>query len=164
LARPDRAGMNEEVDINNVIMASCTILGNQIKNSTDNFQVTCKKNNPPVRGNAQQIEQVMINLIMNSLQALPDRSCGVSVHTSFSKKLNCVVIKVSDQGVGMSEDLCERIREPFFTTKVDSGGTGLGLSISHIIIRDHAGTLEFESSPGEGTTAIVKLPVFNRNL
>ncbi len=164
LARPDRAGMNEEVDINNVIVASCTLLGSQIRKSTDNFQVSCKKNNPPVRGNAQQIEQVIINLIMNSLQALPDRSCGVSVHTSYSKKGNCVVIKVRDEGVGMSDDMCERIREPFFTTRVDSGGTGLGLSISHVIIREHAGTLEFESRPGKGTTAIVKLPVFNRDL
>jgi PAS domain S-box-containing protein len=164
LARPDRTGMNEQVDINNVIMASCTILGNQIKKNTDNFQVSCKKNIPLVRGNAQQIEQVIINLIMNSLQALPDRSCGVSVNISFSKRIDCVVIKVMDEGVGMSGDMCERIREPFFTTKVDSGGTGLGLSICHVIIREHAGTLEFKSSPGEGTTAIVKLPVFNRNL
>ncbi len=160
LSRPARSGMDEKIDINKVIAASETILGNQIKKCTDNFNIRWGKKIPAVKGNSQQIEQVIINLIMNSLQALPDKGRGVLVSTSFSKKSDRVIIKVKDEGIGMSREIYERIREPFFTTKIESGGTGLGLSISYDIIKRHKGTLEFESSPGEGTTAIIKLPSY----
>jgi len=58
----------------------------------------------------------------------------------------------------MSKEVLDRVTEPFFTTKLDKGGTGLGLSISYSIIKEHQGSLEFESNPGWGTTAIIKLP------
>ncbi|MDP2688894.1 MAG: HAMP domain-containing sensor histidine kinase [Deltaproteobacteria bacterium] len=58
----------------------------------------------------------------------------------------------------MSKDVIERVTEPFFTTKSDRGGTGLGLSISYSIIKEHKGAIEFDSTPGEGTTVTVKLP------
>jgi signal transduction histidine kinase len=62
----------------------------------------------------------------------------------------------------MPPDVKERICEPFFSTKLDHGGTGLGLAISNFIIKEHKGSLEFESEPGKGTTAMVKLPVWNQ--
>jgi hypothetical protein len=58
----------------------------------------------------------------------------------------------------MTKDILERVTEPFFTTKLESGGTGLGLAISYAIIREHKGSIEFLSEPGKGTTAIVRLP------
>ncbi|MBI4848878.1 MAG: hypothetical protein HY808_09940 [Nitrospirae bacterium] len=61
----------------------------------------------------------------------------------------------------MTRDTLDRITEPFFTTKLERGGTGLGLSISYAIIKEHRGTLEFESEYRKGTTATVKLPVYN---
>lgn len=161
-ARPDRACMDGKVDINKAVMGSTTILNNQIKKYTDNFNIHCKKNIPFVKGSAQQIEQVFINLIMNSLQALPSRACGVLVSTSFNKKSGRVIMQVRDEGVGMPKDVLERITEPFFTTKLDSGGTGLGLSISYAIVKEHNGTLEFESELNKGTTATVKLPAYNK--
>jgi signal transduction histidine kinase len=137
------------------------MLENQIKKYTDNFHVECEENIPKIKGSNQQIEQVIINLIINALQALSDRKCGIRIFTSFDKKTNSVMIEVIDEGKGMSEGLLERITEPFFTTKHDSGGTGLGLSISYAIIKEHKGSLEFKSEPGKGTTAYVRLPVNN---
>ena len=102
-----------------------------------------------------------MNLIMNALQALHHKDCAVSVSTSYNKKADCVVINVRDEGTGMNKDTLARITEPFFTTKQDSGGTGLGLSISYAIIKEHNGTLEFESEPGKGTAATIKLPALN---
>lgn len=160
-ARPDKASIVNEVDISKVIKGSITILANQIKQYTDNFNITCEEDVPIIRGNPQQIEQVLINLIMNSLQALPDKHCGVWVSACFSKKEDNVVIQVRDEGIGMSGDILERITEPFFTTKLKSGGTGLGLSISYAIIKEHNGMLQFESEPGKGTTAVVRLPVYS---
>ena len=97
---------------------------------------------------------------MNALQSLKNKESGVRVSTSFSKKSNYVVIKVKDEGCGMTKDILDRITEPFFTTKLDSGGTGLGLSISYAIIKEHSGILEFESEYGKGTIAKLKLPAW----
>jgi len=96
---------------------------------------------------------------MNALQSLPDKDRSVSVATSFDEQAGQVMVKVSDTGCGMPPDVKNRLFEPFFSTKLDSGGTGLGLAISNVIIKDHKGVLEFVSAPGKGTTAIVKLAV-----
>jgi|Deesub1362A_J573_1020465.scaffolds.fasta_scaffold00073_26 hypothetical protein len=156
--RQDKSGLDGKVDINKVVTASALILSNQIKKHTDNFHLNCGENLPLVKGSAQQLEQVVINLILNSLQALPDRKRAIWVSTFFDAESDSVVIEVKDEGVGMTADVLERITEPFFTTKLDAGGTGLGLSISYSIIKNHNASIQFESEPGKGTTAIVRLP------
>lgn len=96
---------------------------------------------------------------MNALQALPGKDAGVTVSTSADPVASVVTISVRDEGEGMQWEVLERITEPFFSTKLEQGGTGLGLSISAAIIREHDGTLTFESTPGKGTTATVTLPL-----
>jgi signal transduction histidine kinase len=71
-------------------------------------------------------------------------------------------VEVRDQGIGIPEGNLKRILDPFFTTKQDSGGTGLGLSISYNIVKNHGGELAISSVPGEGTTAVVLLPLAPR--
>lgn len=105
-----------------------------------------------------ELEQVVINLIVNSLQALPDPSSGIEVSTSWNRKTGCVEIRVKDEGTGMDPGTLARLTEPFFSTKLESGGLGLGLSISQTIIKEHRGTLMFESEVGKGTTACISLP------
>ena len=68
------------------------------------------------------------------------------------------------EGAGMTKDTLERITEPFYTTKQETGGTGLGLSISYAIIKDHNGTLDFKSRHGKGTTVTVRLPADRKNI
>ncbi len=158
-ARKDPGTMDQKIDINGIVDAATTILANLIKKSTDNFNVECQKDVPMVTGNIQQIEQVIINLISNSCQALDDRSRAVSVTTTFDEKTHIVTIAVHDEGGGIAEGDLKHIMDPFYTTKRDSGGTGLGLSISYKIIKDHGGSLKYESKIGKGTTAIITLPV-----
>jgi signal transduction histidine kinase len=67
-------------------------------------------------------------------------------------------VEVADEGTGMSPEVLGKIAEPFFSTRMDSGGLGLGLSICRSILKDHGGTLSFESGVGKGTRAIVRLP------
>lgn len=157
-SRIDKTGMEGEIDVNRVIFASVSILNNQISKYTDNFRVECAENLPPVKGSAQKIEQVAINLVLNALQSLTGRRQSVRVRTSFDSERSQIVIGIKDEGIGMSKELVERITEPFFTTKTDKGGTGLGLSISYSIIKEHGGSLEFSSVPGKGTEAAVRLP------
>jgi len=156
--RPDKSTLDGYIDIEKTIRSSQVILDNHIRKLTDHFHVDCEKNIPPVKGSAKQIEQVIINLIMNALQALPDRGAGVRITSFFDKKEEAVVCKVHDEGVGMPDTIIQNITEPFFTTRSADGGTGLGLSISYTIIKDHKGELLFESKEGEGTTVTVKLP------
>jgi signal transduction histidine kinase len=161
-SQPQRPDMDGKVDVNKVIMSSRSILDHNIKQVTHNFHVNCNENIPHARGNAQQIDQVIINLIMNALQSLPDMTSEILLSTSHNKKSNTVEIKVRDSGVGMSDDVLQQVTEPFFTTKADAGGTGLGLSISYAIIKDHKGSMSFESEKGMGTTVTLTLPVYNR--
>ena len=157
-AREDTGGPLREIDVNRVIADAVTILGHHIHKHTEHFSVEYAGKLPPVRGSHQQIEQVVINLVMNALQALPDKGHGVRVTTAHDADRGQVVITVRDEGQGMSRRVMERSTEPFFSTRLDQGGTGLGLSISASIVKEHRGALEFESVPRRGTTVLVRLP------
>jgi PAS domain S-box-containing protein len=158
-SRPKEVRVDVRISINKVLQFSITMLSNQIKKFTDAFSFEPEIDIPFFEGNPQQIEQVIINLIQNALQALPDRTHGVRVSSSYDISDQTAVVKVEDEGVGMNKKIMDRITDPFFTTKHDQGGTGLGLYISYSIIKAHKGVLEFKSQPGKGTIAIIKLPV-----
>jgi len=115
-----------------------------------------------VRGSAKRLEQVVVNLIINAMQAVNARRNGtIDVSTSFDRESGSVEIKVKDNGTGIHESLIDRVTEPFFTTKIESGGTGLGLSISYAIVNDHSGVLDIHSREGKGTTVYVRLPAID---
>ncbi|GLI36951.1 PAS domain S-box protein [Geobacter hydrogenophilus] len=158
-AREDTAKTFVPIAVNNIVENAKMILSYQIHRYTDHFRMELGEDLPQARGKFQQIEQVVINLIMNALQALPGKDAGVTVSTSADLVASVVTISVRDEGEGMPWEVLERITEPFFSTKLEQGGTGLGLSISAAIIREHDGTLTFESTPGKGTTATVTLPL-----
>jgi signal transduction histidine kinase len=103
----------------------------------------------------QQIEQVVINLIQNSVQAMPD---GGKLETRMTDLGAEVELTVADNGKGISPENLSRIFEPFFTTKPEGQGTGMGLAVSYGIISRHGGTIDVESKVGRGTTFSIRLP------
>jgi PAS domain S-box-containing protein len=157
-ARMDSGKLNEMVDVNKAVDMAVLITNNLIKKSTNNFKVEYAKNLPLVKGNLQQIEQVVINLITNACQSLKDISGDIKVTTYYNAERNKVRIKVEDRGIGISENDLKHIMDPFFTTKRDLGGTGLGLSVSYNIVKSHGGSLTLKSAPGKGTMARVSFP------
>ena len=157
-ARPDANTMDEAVDLSVVAKASISLVGSLIKESTQHFKSDLCPSLPTVPGNAQRLEQVMINLITNACQALPNREAGIKVVTRLDENTNSVLAEVIDTGEGIPPDSLKRIQDPFFTTKHDTGGTGLGLSISSKILASHGGTLSFESTLGHGTIARMTIP------
>jgi len=157
-AREEKTRLDQQVEVNQVIAAALTMLQNQVKKHTDHFRCDLAANLPPVRGSFRQLEQVVVNLTMNALEALPDRSRGVAIATYHDRAGGRITIKVSDEGSGMTEEVKKTIFDPFFTTKHDSGGTGLGLSICYSIVKEHQGIIECDSTPGGGTTFLVSLP------
>jgi len=161
--RRDASDMNQSVDVNAVLRSAISLLSNMITRSTSHFSVTYGEKVPVLRGNSHRLEQVIINLIQNACQALPDIRKGMSLSTSYDEKTCSIVVKVQDEGVGIPPEVLPRITDPFFTTKSKSGGIGLGLSISSRIVKEHGGTLTFASEPGRGTIAEITLPVSQPN-
>ena len=161
-ARQDAGDLNQQVDPNAVVESAMVIVNNLIKKSTHHPSVELGENLPKIRGNPQQLEQVIINLITNSCQALESPQKSLFVSTSYNKTSDLITIRVRDEGEGIPPENLNHIIEPFFTTKRDTGGTGLGLSVSYNIVKNHGGHLHFTSRFGRGTTATVMLPVSSR--
>jgi signal transduction histidine kinase len=159
--RRDGPDLKARVDLNEVARTAARLIKNPIKKSTDHFEFVCAEPLPYFIGSFQRIEQVAVNLIMNACQALPGRDRGIRVETRFDESANRLQLLVSDQGVGIAARDLPHISEPFFTTKREHGGTGLGLSVVARIVAEHRGTLEFQSTPGVGTTAVLSLPAFS---
>jgi PAS domain S-box-containing protein len=157
-ASMDSGKLNEIVDVNKAVEMAILITNNLIKKSTNNFKVEFGKNLPLVKGNLQQIEQVVINLITNACQSLKDNTNEIKVSTYYNAERNKVRIKVEDKGIGISDEDLKHIMDPFFTTKRNMGGTGLGLSVSYNIVKSHGGGLILNSEPGKGTMARVSFP------
>ena len=114
------------------------------------------ENLPRVYGHMGELEQVFINLILNAQHAMPD---GGRLTISAREAEGGIEIEVADTGVGIPSEHLDRIFEPFFTTHAEDGGSGLGLAVSYRIVEMHGGTLTVESSPGEGATFFVRLPL-----
>jgi PAS domain S-box-containing protein len=159
----DPSDMNQSVDVNAVLRSAISLLSNMINKSTSHFLVSYGNNLPKLKGNSHRLEQVIINLIQNACQALPNIRRGISLSTSYDEKISSVVVKVQDEGVGILPEDLHHITDPFFTTKSTSGGIGLGLSITSRIVKEHGGTLAFSSEPGRGTIAEITLPISQPN-
>ncbi|MBE9637481.1 ATP-binding protein [Salipiger mangrovisoli] len=114
---------------------------------------------PPVRGDAHQIAQVVINLVTNADQAIGESGTGGRIDVSLSHDLAAqrVVLRVADDGPGIPRDIRSRIFDPLFTTKPVGSGTGIGLALCHRIVTAHSGTIALAES-GTGATLVVRLP------
>jgi signal transduction histidine kinase/CheY-like chemotaxis protein len=110
---------------------------------------------PIVAGEESALREVLTNLILNAVDAMPEGGT-ISLETSIEDER--AIIKVRDTGTGMTESVRQRCLEPFFSTKGE-GGTGLGLSMVYGIIERHRGKLEIQSTPGKGTTFVIRLPL-----
>jgi signal transduction histidine kinase len=116
---------------------------------------------PPVRVDDAQMRQALLNLVRNAAEAVEEVGGGrVVVETRHVRDGDRVELSVSDTGPGIAEDVVPQLFEPFFSTK--QGGTGLGLALTHQIIREHGGTLHVHSTPGQGATFVISLPVATR--
>lgn len=159
-ARQDRSSPDQQVDLNQAVLKAVSILSPRIRKHSGAFHLELGESLPKTLGNPQQIEQVIINLLLNALDALESRERSVTITTS-ATETDRVQVTVRDEGSGMDAETLKMILNPFFTTKSEASGTGLGLYISQMIAREHRGRLLFESEPGKGTSATLELPQAN---
>ena len=131
-------------------------MANQLKISKVKQHLTIADNLPPVSVDAPQIQQVLVNLFINAIQAM-DQGGDLFIEVSLDQEHDLVMVTVRDTGTGIKKDILPYIFDPFFTTK-STKGTGLGLSVSYGIIRQHHGEIAVESEEGQGTTFMIKIP------
>lgn len=147
----------QATDLNQIIDRSLRLVQHQLDLASIQVQLQLDPNLPQVLCDAAQIEQVILALVMNAMDALPQGG-NLWLTTSFSREHGCVRMVVRDDGAGIAPEILPHLFEPFLTTKETGRGVGLGLAISHSILERHNGTIEVESEVGRGTTFTVTLP------
>ena len=121
------------------------------------FELEVEEGVGQVHGDAHEIQQVVLNLLLNSLDAIAGG--GGSIKVTVSSDEQFVHLAVADDGPGMPEELQDRIFDPIFTQKARPDASGLGMFISYSIVQNHGGVMRIESTPGEGFCTHIDLPV-----
>lgn len=161
--RPIDATLYGVFELNDAVQRALNLLSHVIKKSTADFQVDLQTPLPPLQGDRRSIEQVVVNLVLNALESLPNESSSVYLTTRWHPDTAKIELQLQDQGSGIAPEYLDRVCEPFFTTKQDCGGTGLGLFVAYKLIRAQGGALSFHSQLGVGTTVQVTLPVVQQS-
>lgn len=162
--RSTRAEYRDTVDLNAVVDAALVVFGHQIRRRNIPLRTRLAPSLPPVAGNAQRLEQVLVNLLSNAVEAIREArdaghagsGAGITVTTRATD--DGVELAVTDDGVGMEPDTLARAGEVFFSTRTERGGTGMGLYVSRHIMGEHFGSLSFASQRAAGTTVTARLP------
>jgi two-component system sensor histidine kinase HydH len=157
-ARPT-ALQKQEVNIGDLVSSSLKLISSDAQALGVKISLNIEQQIPVILADRDRINQVLLNLYLNSLQAMEDSSreklLRVLVHPADAEGF--IEIEVQDSGKGIPQDDLEKVLDPYFTTKPD--GTGLGLALAYKIIDEHNGTIRFQSAEGQGTTISVRLPV-----
>jgi len=148
----------EPIALRAVIEGALSLVQEQLRLHEIEVTVDLGREEPVIVGNPIQLEQVFINLLTNARDAVLD-SPRKAIRISASVGSTSVEIAFVDTGHGIPSGLERRVFDPFFTTKEVGKGTGLGLSITYGIVKEHGGTIAVESTPSEGTTFLIELPL-----
>jgi len=147
------------VDVNKVVEDTLALVSHPLKTSQIQVVKHLADGLPAVRGSANKLQQVFLNLFLNARDAMPS---GGILEVRTNAHNGSVEIEVVDTGTGIPREYIHRIFDPFFTTKASGRGTGLGLSVSYGIIKEHAGKVDVRSAPGKGTSFHVEFPAVRR--
>jgi len=145
------------VDINHIIRSVVLLCQHRMHLQNIAIHDELNPNLPEITGDYNQIQQCIMNLIFNAMEAMPDGG-KLTLITSFKPKNRMVQIDISDTGCGIPEENLSIIFEPFFSTKEESEGVGLGLSVVYGIIREHHGSIYVQSELGKGSTFTIRFP------
>lgn len=151
-----RTGERHPLDVAEILRSSANLISHQKRGDHIEFVVDASDDLPKVNADGGQLQQAVIALATNAIDAMPNGGKLILRATSQS---NAVAIDIEDTGIGIPLEHLSKIFEPFFTTKEVGKGTGLGLAVCYGIITDHGGRVSVRSNPGKGTTFTILLPV-----
>ncbi|MDH4319486.1 MAG: ATP-binding protein [Desulfobulbaceae bacterium] len=146
----------EKVDLGSLIDSTRSLLKNQLRMGKVQVIEEMTKDSVRVMGNPNQLQQVLVNIFLNAIQAMGEN--GGKIYLKVERVNGSAVVEIRDTGPGIPEDIRRNVFDPFFTTK--NTGTGLGLSLSYSIIKEHHGDIVLNSEPGNGTAFRFTLPLY----
>ncbi len=147
------------ININSIISELMALIEPQATIQNITISKELESDLPQVRIDAQQLHQAVMNIILNSLEAMP-KGGKLKVRTGYDPRDEVIKIEITDTGYGIPQENLPSLFEPFFSSKPEGKGTGLGLSIVYEVIDEHNGSIEVESEVNKGTTFTVKLPIY----
>ena len=148
-----------DIDVNRVVEETLSLVAHPLRTSQIQIVKQLGDPLPAVRGSANKLQQVFLNLFLNARDAMPG---GGMLEVRTAAHNGSVEVEIADTGAGIPREHIHRIFDPFFTTKPNGRGTGLGLSVSYGIIKEHAGKIDVRSTPGKGTSFHVEFPAVAR--
>jgi signal transduction histidine kinase len=148
------------LNLADIISSAIRLLSHQQRGQGIDFQIQTPEDLPPVSGDAGQLQQAIIALATNAIDAMPNGGVLQIVTRANGRS---VLVEVSDTGAGITAENVPRIFEPFFTTKEVGEGTGLGLAVCYGILTEHGGSLDVQSTVGVGTTFTITLPAIKQD-
>jgi PAS domain S-box-containing protein len=148
-----------DIDVNRVVEETLSLVAHPLKTSQIQVVRQLGETLPAVRGSANKLQQVFLNLFLNARDAMPG---GGMLEVRTTTHNGSVEVEIVDTGAGIAREHIHRIFDPFFTTKASGRGTGLGLSVSYGIIKEHSGKIDVRSTPGKGTSFHVELPAVRK--
>ena len=146
------------VQVNAAVKNAMRLAQTTLRKSGVRIQLDLDENLPLIEGNLQGIEQIIINIIINAIQAIDHPGGIIRIVTVFQRKDARVGLQIIDNGRGISETIADKLFLPFVTDKQAEGGTGLGLSVTYGLVQSHGGEISFETQKGRGTTFTVLFP------
>lgn len=145
------------LELNQVVEDTAALVDHQLGMHRIRLERELAPDLPAIHGNANQLQQILLNLVLNSEQAMEGTPGTIRITTGRTGD-DRVEVRISDTGPGIPKEIQARLFEPFFTTKPAGKGTGLGLSVTYGIVKDHKGEILVESEPGQGATFILRFP------
>ena len=152
----------EDININNILLEAITLIRTRLKDDKITINTEFDYDLPLIIGDIKQLKQVFLNILLNSIEAMPDGgkiTVGTNMINLSRDQKRLLKITIADTGCGIEADKIKYIFDPFFTTK--EYGTGMGLAIAFTVIEQHGGMIEVDSKPSKGTTFTIYLPILS---
>ncbi|MBF0101736.1 MAG: response regulator [Desulfobacterales bacterium] len=146
------------IRINEAVENAIRLTSVTLKKSSIKLELELMENIPEIDGNLQNIEQVIINMIINAIEAINHTGGKIHIKTGVNLSDGRICLSISDNGSGINPSIADKIFHPFVTDKIGKGGTGLGLSVSYSIVKAHGGEITYKTEQGKGTAFTILFP------
>lgn len=146
------------LQVNTAVKNALRLAQTTLRKSKVKIELELAEDLPLMQGNLQSIEQIILNIMINAIQAIDHENGLIRIRSGFQKKDGRILIAISDNGSGISAAVADKLFLPFVTDKQEEGGTGLGLSVTYGLVQAHGGDISFETRGGKGTTFTISMP------
>lgn len=161
-ARQSSVADKTPLQINTAVENAVRLAQTTLRKSGVELEVDLAPDLPLLKGNLQNIEQIILNLVVNAVQAIDHDHGKIKIATGFQNKDGRIFISITDNGRGIDPGISDKLFDPFVTDKQAEGGTGLGLSVTYSLVKAHDGEISFQSNKGNGTIFAVHFPTIIR--